>query len=465
MLNGTSVSGRRGVFTYQVASLWHTERLSSDIDVDPGLPASVIATIAELKGPTPGERAHPEVAHGAAAGANLIVIQCEALQTFLVDAEAGGREVTPNLNALVRESWYFPRTFAQIAGGNTADAEWVSNTSLYPPTSEPASVRWQDRAVPSLPRVLRASGYLAETFHTNDASFWNRRNLYAALGFDRYYDRDFFGTDDEITFGSPSDEYLFARTLDVLEGHAQRGQRFYAQIITMSAHHPFRPLPARKRPVDFGEPYSGTVVGRYLSNQEYADRALGQFIEGLKTSGLWENSVVIVYGDHFGLGELDPQGDDKVAIETLLGRPYTMLDRLNVPLVIHLPGQTEGDLSSDTAAQKDIAPTILDLLGIDPRALPLFGRSLFAGGPVIAGLQRSAPVGSYASESALVMPDGEKGAVAVPLDDPFSRRPATPEEAARLKAASELMVLSAEYCDALPVRPDFVPDAKMDIPK
>jgi arylsulfatase A-like enzyme len=113
----------------------------------------------------------------------------------------------------------------------------------------------------------------------------------------------------------------------------------------------------------------------------------------------------------------------------------------------------------------DIAPTILDLLGIDPRALPLFGRSLFAGGPVIAGLQRSAPVGSYASESALVMPDGEKGAVAVPLDDPFSRRPATPEEAARLKAASELMVLSAEYCDALPVRPDFVPDAKMDIPK
>lgn len=465
ILNGVSIGRGRGVFTYQLATLFHTERLSPDVEVDLALPTSVSATIAELKGPAPEGRAHPEVPSGIASGANVIFIQCEALQKLLIGTRAGGIEVTPNLNALAAESWYFPRAYSQIGGGNTSDAEWVTNTSLYPPTTEPAAVRWEDRQVPALPRVLKSAGYVAETFHTNDASFWNRRNLYAALGFDRYYDRDFFGTDDEVVFGSPSDDTLYARTLDVLVSHKRRGEPFYADIITMSAHHPFRSLPARKRPVEFPEPYAGTFVGGYLSNQEYADRALGVFIEGLKREGLWDTSVVVVFGDHFGLRQLDPDGKEKAATEALLGRPYTQLDRLNVPLIIHLPGQAHGVVATETASFIDVAPTVLDLLGISDDTMPVFGRSLFAGGPSLAGLQKYAAVGSYVGDDALVTPGDQEGsAIVVPLDDPYARPEPTDAQRAGLAAVSKLIVLSGQYCDALPIRPGFVPDAKMDVP-
>jgi len=464
ILNGVSLGRGRGVFTYQLASLFHTERLSGDIEVDAALPASVIATIAELKGPAPVERAHPEVPHAVAEGKNVIVIQCEALQNLLIDAEVDGVEVMPNLNALAAESWYFPYAYSQLGGGNTSDAEWVSNTSLYPPTNEPASVRWEDRRVPGLPHVLGEKGYTSATFHANDASFWNRRNLYAALGFDRYYDRDFFGNTDTITFGV-SDEYLFERTLDELVELGDRGAPFYAQIITVTAHHPFEPLPERKKPLQVPAPYAGTQVGDYLSNQEYADRALGQFFAGLKETGLWDESIVIVYGDHFGLRRLEPEDDEKAAIEALLGRQYTALDRLNVPLIVHLPEQTDGVRAADTAALVDIAPTVLDLLGITSDEMPLFGRSLFAGGPAFGGLQKYVVVGSYVAEDAIVIPGESEGtAVVIPVADPLARPAATPEQLAGLTTAAELILLSGEYCDALPVRPDFVPDSKMDIP-
>lgn len=464
ILNGVSLGRGRGVFTYQLASLFHTERLSGDIEVDAALPASVIATIAELKGPSPAGRAHPEVPNAVATGKNVIVIQCEALQNLVIGAEVDGVPITPNLNALAAGSWYFPHMFSQIGGGNTSDAEWVSNTSLYPPTNEPASVRWEDRRVPGLPRVLGDHGYTSVTFHANDASFWNRRNLYAALGFDRYYDRDFFGNTDTITFGV-SDEYLFERTLDELVELEGRGAPFYAQIITVTAHHPFEPLPERKKPLRLPAPYAGTQVGDYLSNQEYADRALGQFIAGLKETGLWDESIVIVYGDHFGLRRLEPEDGEKAAIESLLGRRYTALDRLNVPLIVHLPGQTEGVRAADTAALIDVAPTVLDLLGITSDEMPLFGRSLFAGGPAFGGLQKYVVVGSYVAEDALVIPGESEGtAVIIPVADPLARPGATPAQIAGLSTASELILLSGEYCDALPVRPDFVPDSKMDIP-
>ena len=460
MLNGVSVGRGRGVFTYQVGSLFHRDRLSADVEVDPALPASVISTITEIKGAAPAERAHPDVPSGVAAGRNVIFIQCEALQDLVIGATAGGVEVTPNLNALAAQSWYFPNAYSQIGGGNTADAEWVSNTSLYPPTTEPASVRWEDRQVPSLPRVLGEAGYTTATFHTNDASFWNRRNLYAALGFDRYYDRDFFGTEDEIVFGSASDDVLFSRTLDELVKYAERGEPFYAQIITMSAHHPFRELPARKEPVMFPAPFAGTFPGGYLSNQEYADGALGTFIDGLKQTGLWDTSIVVVYGDHFGLRELEPTGADKVALEELLGRGYSILDKLNVPLIIHLPGQTQGAVANGTATTMDLAPTTLDVLGITTDTMPMFGRSLFAGGPV----QKYVAVGSYIDESALVIPNDERIAVVVPIADPLSRPAATQAQIDGLEPATQLMLLSGEYCDALPIRPDFVPDDRMNIP-
>ena len=111
---------------------------------------------------------------------------------------------------------YFPKVYQQIGPGNTSDAEFIFNTSLYSAPYTATSETFGNRAIPSLPKLLKASDYTSLTFHANDVSFWSRDQLYPALGFDQYYDTEFFGNEDVIGIG-PSDEYVYQKALPELK--------------------------------------------------------------------------------------------------------------------------------------------------------------------------------------------------------------------------------------------------------
>lgn len=68
------------------------------------------------------------------------------------------------------------------------------------------------KELPSLPKLLQAQGYDTATFHTNEVDFWNRGELYSALGFNRYYDKTYFGEEDTVFYGA-SDEVLYEKPL------------------------------------------------------------------------------------------------------------------------------------------------------------------------------------------------------------------------------------------------------------
>ncbi|GAE06685.1 lipoteichoic acid primase LtaP [Paenibacillus sp. JCM 10914] len=119
---------------------------------------------------------------GAAKGKNLIIIQMESYQNFLMNLSIDGKEITPNMNKLAQESLYFPNFFQNVGQGNTSDAEFVVNTSFYIPPRGAATQHYADRELPSLPRLLGNEGYESATFHTNVVEFWNRAELYKALG-------------------------------------------------------------------------------------------------------------------------------------------------------------------------------------------------------------------------------------------------------------------------------------------
>src|SRR5690606_19350781 len=97
--------------------------------------------------------------------------------------------------------------------GNTSDAEFVVNTSYYIPPRGAAAQVYAGKSLPSLPKLLQAQGYDTATFHTNVVEFWNRGEMYKALGFNRYYDQEFFGEEDTIFFGA-SDEVLYRMTAE-----------------------------------------------------------------------------------------------------------------------------------------------------------------------------------------------------------------------------------------------------------
>ncbi|MBB3110699.1 phosphoglycerol transferase MdoB-like AlkP superfamily enzyme [Paenibacillus phyllosphaerae] len=358
------------------------------------------AKINEMKGITEPVKAK---LFGTAEGRNVIVIQMEAFQSFLIGLKIDGQEVTPNLNKLAKDNFYFPHFFQQVGQGNTSDAEFVVNTSFYIPPNGAATMRYADKVLPSMPRLFEANGYESLTFHTNDASFWNRKNLYDALGFTQYYDKSFFGEEDKVFFGA-SDEVLYRKTTEELKKKQEAGIPFYAQLITMTSHHPFS-IPEEKDKIKLPERFQDTFVGDYIRAQSYTDYALGQFIEELKASGLWENSVIVLYGDHLGLPIYSLDSDDEQLMAEIYDREYTYTDMINIPLIIASPGITYPSQQQQIGGQGDIMPTIMNLAGISLQDHIHFGQDLLNQTKYNLLPQRYyLPSGSFVSGQTLYMP-------------------------------------------------------------
>lgn len=382
-----------------------------------------------------------------ASGKNVIIIQMESFQNFLVNLKIDGKEITPNINKLVNENYYFKHFYQQVGQGNTSDAEFVVNTSFFIPARGAATMIYADKELPSLPKMLKAQGYDTTTFHTNVVEFWNRSELYKALGFDRYYDKAFYGEEDNIFFGA-SDEQLYKKTAEELERMNESGKPFYSHVISMTAHHPFT-IPAEKYQMTLPARYEKTFVGDYIRAQNYADFALGKFIEDLKQRGIWDDSLILLYGDHLGLPIYSLDRDDKDLMAEIYGREYSYTDMINIPLVVASPGLTEPKVFDQLGGQVDVLPTIANLLGISLDDHIHFGQDLFNQSYNVLPQRYYLPTGSFLSSKELFMSgsgfsDGKHYSLA---GDGVTEQEATEDEYQR---ALELLNLSDSYVSQLP---------------
>ncbi|MCC3375121.1 LTA synthase family protein [Cohnella sp. REN36] len=392
-----------------------------------------------------------------AKGKNVIIIQLESFQNFLVGLKLDGQEITPNLNKLAADNFYFPNFYQMVGQGNTSDAEYVVNTSLYIPLHGAATMDYVNKELPSLPKLLRSNGYDTATFHTNVVEFWNRGELYKSIGFDRYYDKDFFGTDDAVFFGS-SDEVLYDKTADELARMDQASKPFYAHVISMSAHHPFT-IPEDKYKMKLPERFENTLVGDYIRSQNYADYALGQFIDKLKANGVWDDSLVLLYGDHLGLPIYSLNGAEKTLMEEIYGRPYGYTDMVNIPLVIASQGVTYPAALPQVGGQVDLLPTIANLTGISLANQIHFGQDLMNQTSNLLPERYYLPSGSVINDRHLFIPgsgfeDGVNYALDTDETMPAGGAGLAPSEYER---ALDLLTLSDSYVKQLPDRAKETP--------
>lgn len=348
--------------------------------------------IQELKQITPLPKEELKL-NGIAKDKNIIVIQAEAFQNFPIHLKIDGKEITPFLNQLVDESIYFPNVFQQIGPGNTSDAEFLFNTSLYPDPWTNTSSTIGDREIPSFPRLLKEKDYLSLTFHANDVRFWNRNQLYPALGFSKYYDITFFGQEDVIGIG-PSDDYVYKKAIPELKKLHESGQNFYAQIVTLSGHHPFK-IPSDKDVIELPNQFKNTLVGDYLQAISYTDIALEQFVQGLKNEGMWEDTILVFYGDHFGLQPSGLSGNDFALLEELIGHEYTFLDQFNIPFIISIPNLTAGETFTTIGSQIDMMPTVANLLDLSLDNHVYFGQDIINYPNNLFGIRYYMPYGSF----------------------------------------------------------------------
>lgn len=388
---------------------------------------------------------------GIAEGMNLIVIQMESFQNFPINLKLNnGAEVTPVLNKLAGDGIYFPHVYQQIGQGNTSDAEFMFNTSIYPTAAVAMSTGYGNRELPSLPRLLQQRGYTANTFHINKVTFWDRNKLYPALNFNQYYDKPAFNDDHFNDYGA-SDEEMYRVGVEKMKDLHARNKPFYAQFVTTSSHSPFV-VPESFQQIELPAELEGTNLGNYMNAIHYTDFAIGQLIEQLKEAGLWDDTMLVFYGDHFGL---QPKETSAEEIEAKLGVPYDdTISRFNIPFIIHVPGKQLGIVSERVGGQVDMLPTVANTLGISLKKeqFTALGQDLLNIDRNVFGIRYYLPTGSFFNDEIMFIPgqgfeDGQ--AVSIKTLEPVADFAQYRQD---YEYVTSLMKLSDEYVKLLPKR-------------
>ncbi|SET54632.1 Phosphoglycerol transferase MdoB [Natronincola peptidivorans] len=301
---------------------------------------------------------------------NVIVIQAESIQSFVINKEIEGQMITPVLNQLIHnDSIYFSQFYEQAGWGNTSDAEFVSHNGFYPSIRTFSYKAYEDNEFVTLPMQLKEKGYSTIVFHGNEASFWNRENIYPSQGLDTYISQEDLQEDEIIGMGI-SDGSLFRQSMDFLK---EQPHPFYAFYITLTSHHPFI-MEEQYKDLNIEGEYKDTLLENYLQTVHYLDKEIGNFIEKLKQEGLYDESIIIIYGDHQGLDMRNEEANQ--LLSSFLEKPYREDEMFRVPLIVHIPNSDFHEEITTTGGQIDFFPTIGNLLGIRPQPNKTLGKDL-----------------------------------------------------------------------------------------
>lgn len=319
---------------------------------------------------------------GISKGRNVIVIHLESFQQFLIDKKINGQEVTPFLNSLYhgQDTYAFSNFFNQVGQGKTSDAENMLETSTYGLSQGSLfATLGNDNTFQAAPAILKQrAGYTSAVFHGNVASFWNRNNVYKNLGYQYFFDASYFDTSgDKATGYGLKDKLLFADSIKYLQ-HLQ--QPFYVKYLTVTNHFPFD-LDDEDKDSNFTTTNTGSsTVDNYFVTAHYLDQSLQEFFSYLDKTGLAKKSIIMIYGDHYGISNSENKN-----LASVLGKnadDWTDFDNVQmqrVPLMFVIPGSGgHGAIYSTYGGEIDVLPTLLHLLGISTKRYIQFGTDLFS---------------------------------------------------------------------------------------
>lgn len=283
---------------------------------------------------------------------NIITIIFEGLSASVVEELGGKSGVTPNINALSHEGVLFTNCYANSF---RTDRGVICTLSGYPsfPKTSVMKVAAKCRKLPSLATSLAKAGYKNTFLYGGDINFTNMRGYLYSSGYERILsDKDFtvqertthqWGANDDITFNR-----LYELVME------QGNEPWHITHLTLSSHEPWT------------VPYSRITDDDIANAFAFTDEELGKFIDRLKQSELWNNTLIVCIGDHAVAGY--PQGISQ-----------TDINRNHIPLLLFGGAIKEHKRIETICNQTDLVATLLPQLGIGTEEFP-FSRNVLAPG-------------------------------------------------------------------------------------
>jgi arylsulfatase A-like enzyme/Flp pilus assembly protein TadD len=295
---------------------------------------------------------------------NVVLITIDTLRADHLGCYGDHEIKTPNIDALAADGTRFERAFAVVPV--TLPSHTTMLTGTYPMLSgmHDFSLNKLSPSQPTMASVLKQAGYATGAVIAA-AVLDSRFGL--NQGFDFYYDHFDFNRLDESNLDEmerPGNEVANI-TLDWLGKNLQK--KFFLWMHLYDPHFPYRPP----------EPYRTQYAGRLYDGEiAFADEQVGRLVKFLKDQHVYENTVIVLAGDHGeGLGE---HGEKTHGF-------FIYNSTMHVPLIIRIPDIKGGRTIGEMVSLVDLMPTVLGAVGVDVPAQAQ-GKSLL---PDIVGMREA----------------------------------------------------------------------------
>ena len=288
---------------------------------------------------------------------NIVLVTIESLSAKYLGSNGDGRNLTPNLDALRKQSLYFNNFYAT---GTRTDRGLEAITLAIPPTPGRSIVKriGRESGFASLGQQLSAVGYDSVFVYGGRGYFDNMNAFFSGNGY-RVVDQSSVD-ESEIHFKNAwgmADEDLYKQTLKLADADYAKQQPFLLQLMTTSNHRPYT-YPENRIDIKSGNGRDGAV--------KYTDYAIGQFLEQARQKPWFDNTIFIFVADHTAGSA---------------GKEDLPITNYQIPLFIYAPKLIEPRENAQLASQIDLAPTLLGLLNLDYQST-FFGRNLLQDNPL-----------------------------------------------------------------------------------
>ncbi len=340
-------------------------------------------------------------------GYNVITLHMESIMQFLIGLEINGKEVTPNLNKLVKEenSMYFDNFYAQVSVGTSSDTEFTMNTSLMPVQSGTVFVSYYNRNYESLEKLLTYKNYYTFSMHGNKAAMWNRNKMHPSLGYMKFYDETYYDLDEMVGLGL-SDSSFFKQSnnyiteINNMIKENENYDHYMGTLISLTNHTPFDdPIytqgddafdvtyhtgkidPLTKKEIVY--PYLSrddmSLLGRYIQSVHYADKCIGELLNYINSNPAFDKTLFVFYGDHAAqiskndfkhMLNFNPLTGDDYKEDDPEYKEFDYYDFevfKKVPLILFTKDKKLKGTYSYPMGMIDVMPTISNMLGLKPK--------------------------------------------------------------------------------------------------
>ena len=303
---------------------------------------------------------------------NLIVIMMESVNDIFIN-----EDLYPNFYKLLNEGYYFKNNYSPRNSCATGNNELSGMIGLYSIYNKCTANTYSSNLYPnSIFNLFNNKGYKTTSMHNYTEKYYARREIHTNMGSKRYFDVDDLG----LTYNTKdeewsSDEDFLKQVVKILNSYS-KNDKFMTWLTTVTSHQPYGSSTYGDKYLYLfdGDEYDdyNIKLKRYMSKLKVLDDGLGVLLEGLEKQDKLDDTVIILYGDHY------PYGLANNILETAL--PYSIEERYEnerVPFVIW-SNDIEATTYTEYTSYVNLLPTVANLFNLDYDSRFSTGQDLFS---------------------------------------------------------------------------------------